>query len=81
MPTASGCERGLSPGTDLVLEVVWLAEYEQFPALLLALYPGSKATDPRQYASLNAMVWFYGSPPNFSLTKSPVLKPAPGRIS
>ena len=27
------------------------------------------------------VVWFYGSPPNFSLTKSPVLKPAPGRIS
>ena len=27
------------------------------------------------------LVWFYGSPPNFSLTKSPVLKPAPGRIS
>ena len=26
-------------------------------------------------------VWFYGSPPNFSLTKSSVLKPAPGRIS
>ena len=24
---------------------------------------------------------FYGSPPNFSLTKSPVSKPAPGRIS
>ena len=28
---------------------------EQFPALLTALYPGSKATDPRPYASLNAM--------------------------
>ena len=24
---------------------------------------------------------FYGSPPDFSLTKSPVLKPDPGRIS
>ena len=27
------------------------------------------------------VVWFYGSPPNFSLTKSPVLKPASDRIS
>ena len=26
-------------------------------------------------------VWFYGSPPNFSLPKSPVLKPTPGRFS
>ena len=32
-----------------------MAAIEQFPALLPALYPGSKATDPRPYASLDAM--------------------------
>ena len=29
---------------------------EQFPAILPALYPGLKATDPRPYASLDA-IW------------------------
>ena len=52
--TAPGSERVLSPGTDVVLEVR-VAANEQFPALLPALYPGSKATDPRPYASLDAM--------------------------
>ena len=55
VPTATGSERVLSPGTDVVLEVVRVAANEQFPALLPALYPGSKATDPRPYASLDAM--------------------------
>ena len=55
VPTATGSERALSPGTDLVLEVVRVAANEQFSALLPALYPGSKATDPRPYASLDAM--------------------------
>ena len=55
VPTATGSERVLSPGTDVVLEVVRVAANEQFSALLPALYPGSKATDPRLYASLNAM--------------------------
>ena len=55
VPTATGSERVLSPGTDVVLEVVRVAANEQVPALLPALYPGSKATDPRPYASLNAM--------------------------
>ena len=32
-----------------------MAANEQFSALLPALYPGSKAADPRPYASLNAM--------------------------
>ena len=50
-----GSERGLSPGTDVVLEVVLVAVNEQSPALLPSLYPGSKATDPRPYASLDAM--------------------------
>ena len=56
MPTTTGSERVLSPVTDVVLEVVRVAANEQFPALLPALYPGLKATDPRPYASLNA-VW------------------------
>ena len=54
MPTATGSERVLSPGTNVVLEVVRVTANEQVPALLPALYPGSKATDPRPYASLNA---------------------------
>ena len=55
VPNATGSERVLSPGTDVVLEVVRVAANERFPALLPALYPGSKATDPRPYASLDAM--------------------------
>ena len=55
MPTATGSERVWSPGTDVVLQVVRVAANQQVPALLPALYPGSKATDPRPYASLNAM--------------------------
>ena len=44
-------ERVLSPGTDVVLEVVRMAVNEQFPRLVPTLYPGTKATDPRPYAS------------------------------
>ena len=51
----TGSERVLSPGTDVVLEVVRMAVNEQFPTLMPTLYPGSKATDPRPYASLDAM--------------------------
>ena len=51
----TGSERVLSPGTDGVLEVVRMAVDEQFPKLMHTLYPGSKATDPRPYASLDAM--------------------------
>ena len=29
--------------------------HEQFPALMPALYSGSKATDPRSYASFDAL--------------------------
>ena len=39
MSTATGSERVLSPGTGEVLEVVWVAAIEQFPALVPALYP------------------------------------------
>ena len=55
VPTSTGSERVLSPGTDVVLEVVRVAANERFPALLPALYPGSTATDPQPYASLDAM--------------------------
>ena len=48
-------ERVLSPGTDVVLRVVKMAVNEQFPTLMPTLYPGSKATDPRPYPSLDAM--------------------------
>ena len=41
-----GSERVLSPGTDVVLEVVRMAVNEQFPTLMPTLYPGPKATDP-----------------------------------
>ena len=52
----TGSERVLSPGTDMVLEVVRMAVNEQFPTLMPTLYPGSKATDPRPFASLYA-IW------------------------
>ena len=40
--TATGSERVLSPGTDVVLEVVGVAANEQFPALLPALHPNRR---------------------------------------
>ena len=51
----TGSGRVLSPGTDVVLEVVRMAVNEQFPTLMPTLYPDSKATDPRPYASLDAL--------------------------
>ena len=56
----TGSERVLFPGTDVVLEVVRMAVNEQFPTLMPTLYPGSKATDPRPYASLDAMWKAFG---------------------
>ena len=53
--TITQSERVLSPGTDVVLEVVRMAVNEQFPTLMPTLYPASKATDPRPYVSLGAM--------------------------
>ena len=38
---ATGSERVLVPGTGVVLEVVRMAENEQFPGLMRTLYPGS----------------------------------------
>ena len=52
----TGSERALSPGMDVVLEVVKMAVNEQSPTLMPTLYPGSKATDPRPYASIDA-IW------------------------
>ena len=51
----TGSERALAPGVDVVLEVVRMAVNEQFPTLMHALYPGSMTTNPRLYASLDAM--------------------------
>ena len=48
-------ERTLAPGVDVVLEVVRMAVTEQFPTFMPALYPGSMATDPKPYASLDEM--------------------------
>ena len=53
--TVTGSDRALSPGKDVVLEVVRMAVKEQLPTLMPTLYPGSKATDPRSYTSLDAM--------------------------
>ena len=53
--SATGIERVLSPGVDVVMEVVRMALNVQAQALMLALYPGSKGTDPRPYASLDAI--------------------------
>ena len=51
----TGSGRVLSPGTDVVLEVVRMAVNGQFPTHMPTLYPGSKATDPRPFALLDAM--------------------------
>ena len=51
----TGGEHVLSPGTDVVLEVVRMAVNEEFPTLMPMSYPGSKAANPRPYSSLDAM--------------------------
>ena len=51
----TGSERTLAPGVDVVLEVVRMAMNEQFPSLMPTLYPGSMATGPKPYASLDEM--------------------------
>ena len=53
--TVTGSERVLSPGTNVVLEVVRMAVNEQFPTIVPTLYPASKTTDPRPYVSLGAL--------------------------
>ena len=56
MSAATGTERFLAPGTDIVLEVVRMAVNEQFPSLMPTLYPGVMATGPRPFGTLGA-VW------------------------
>ena len=56
LPTATGSERVLSPGTNVVLDVARVGANEQFPPPMPAVYPGSKTTDPRPYALLDA-IW------------------------
>ena len=51
----TGSERTLAPGVDVVLEAVRMAVKEQFPSLMPTLYPGSMATDPKPYVSLDKM--------------------------
>ena len=51
----TGSERTLAPGVDVVLEVVRMAVNEHFPSLMPTLYPGSMATSPKPYASLDEM--------------------------
>ena len=53
----TGSERTLAPGVDVVLEVVRMAVNEQFPTLMSTLYPGSMATDPKPYTSLDDKMW------------------------
>ena len=52
----TGSERTLASGVDVVLEVVRMAVNEQFPSLMPTLYPGSMATGPKPYASLDK-IW------------------------
>ena len=56
----TGSERTLAPGVDVVLEVVRMAVNEQFPTLMSTLYPGSMATDPKPYTSLDKMWKAFG---------------------
>ena len=48
-------ESNLAPRVDAVLEAVRRAVNEQFPSLTPTSYPGSMATEPRPYASLDKM--------------------------
>ena len=56
----TGSERTLAPGVDVVLEVVRMAVNEQFPSLMPTLFPGSMATGPKPYASLDGMWKAFG---------------------
>ena len=68
----TGSERTLAPGVDVVLEVVGMAVNEQFPSLMPTLYPGSMATDPKPYASLDKM-WKAFSDLPVSNNKTPAI--------
>ena len=66
----TGSERTLAPGVDVVLEVVRMAVNEQFPSLMPTLYPGSMATGPKPYASLDKMWKAFG---DLSNNKTPAV--------
>ena len=66
----TGSERTLAHGVDVVLEVVRMAVNEQFPSLLPTLYPGSMATGPKPYASLDNMWKAFG---DLSNNKTPAI--------
>ena len=50
-----GSERTRAPGVYVVLDVVRMAVSEQVPTLMPRLSPGSMATDPKPYATLDKM--------------------------
>ena len=56
----TGSERTLAPGVNVVLEVVSMAVNEQFPSFMPSLCPGSMATGPKPYASLDEMWKAFG---------------------
>ena len=66
----TGSERTLAPGVDVVLEVVRMAVNEQFPSSMPALYPGSMATGPKPYTSLDEMWKAFG---DLSKNKTPAI--------
>ena len=53
---ATGTERVLAPGAEIISEVVRIAVNEQHPSLMATLYPGVVATDPRPFGTLGA-IW------------------------
>ena len=70
VPAVTGSERTLASGVDVVLEVVRMAVNEQFPSLMSTSYPGSMATDPKPYASLDKMWKAFG---NLANNKTPAV--------
>ena len=51
---ATGTERVLVPGAEIVLEMVRMAVIEQCPSLMPTLYPGVMAAEPRPFGTLDA---------------------------
>ena len=53
---AKGTERAVAPGTDISLEVVRMAVNEQYPSLMLALYPGGNGHGTEAFRGLGRHV-------------------------
>ena len=68
--TVTESEHTLAPGVDMVLEVVTMAVNEQFASLMPTFHPGSVATDPKVYASLDKMWKAFG---DLSNNKTPAV--------